>query len=60
MLLIYPLLITPLVSFKHLLLATIAVDLPTAYYPFGIFQTCITSGHCIVELPTANDPFGIF
>jgi hypothetical protein len=36
---IYPLLITPLVSFKHLLLVAICVvDLPTANYPFGIFK----------------------
>jgi hypothetical protein len=26
----------------------------------GIFQTFITSGHCIVDLPTAYYPFGIF
>ena len=34
--------------------------LPTANYRFGIFQTFITSGHCIVDLPTANYTFGIF
>ena len=59
MLSIYPLLI-PLLSLKHVLLVAICVvDLPTAY-PFGIFQTCITSGHCVVDLPTAYYPFGIF
>ena len=26
----------------------------------GIFQTFITSGHCVVDLPTAYYPFGIF
>ena len=36
------------------------VDLPTAYYPFGILQTFITNGHCVVELPTSNYRFGIF
>ena len=36
------------------------VDLPTAYYPFGIFQTFITNGHCVVDLPTSNYRFGIF
>jgi hypothetical protein len=34
--------------------------LPTAYHRFGIFQTFITSGHCVVKLPTANYRFGIF
>ena len=61
MLSIYPLLITAFVSFKYLLLVAICVvDLPTAYYPFGILQTFITSGHCVVDLPTANYPLGIF
>jgi hypothetical protein len=58
---IYSLLITALVSFKHLLLVAICVaDLPTANYPFGILQTFITSGHCVVDLLTANYQFGIF
>jgi hypothetical protein len=35
-------------------------DLPTAYYPFGIFQTFITNGHCVVDLTTAYYPFDIF
>ena len=57
---IYPLLITALVSFKHLLLVAIVLLIYPAYQSFGIFQTFITSGHCVVELPTANYGFGIF
>ena len=53
---IYPLLITALVSFKHLLLVAIVLLIYPAYQSFGIFQTFITSGHCVVELPTANYP----
>ena len=61
MLLIYSLLITALVSFKHLLLVAVCVaDLPTANYPFGIFQTFIASGHCVVDILTVNYRFGIF
>jgi hypothetical protein len=60
-LLIYSLLITTLVSFKHLLLVAIfVVDLHIANYRFGIFQKFITSGHCVVDLPSAYYPFGIF
>ena len=33
--------------------------LPTANYRFGIFQTFITSGHCVVDLPTAYYSFVI-
>jgi hypothetical protein len=32
----------------------------SAYYPFDIFQTFITSGYCVVDLLTVNYPFGIF
>jgi uncharacterized protein (DUF3820 family) len=61
MLSIYPLLITPLLSLKHLLLVAICVaDLPTVNYPFGIFQAFIASGHCVVDIPSAYYPFGIF
>jgi hypothetical protein len=57
---IYPLLITTLVFFKNLLLVAIVLLIYPAYQSFGIFQTFITSGHCVVELPTASYRFGIF
>ena len=59
MLSIYPLLITLLVYFKHLLIVDIVLLIYPAYQSFGIFQTFITSGHCVVDLPTTIYPFGI-